>query len=67
MGVVKILWIVFLLYYITYSFISVRQTQLLLCYNYLKDRVSVSYDYMFRSFFDHPQVYKSYNLYILAV
>jgi hypothetical protein len=51
----------------SYSFISVRQTQLLLCYNYLKDRVSVSYDYMFRSFFNHPQVYKSYNLYILAV
>jgi hypothetical protein len=52
---------------ITHSFISVRQTQLLLCYNYLKDRVSVSYDYMFLSFFDHPQVYKSYILYILAV
>jgi hypothetical protein len=51
---------------VTYLFIYVRQTQLL-CYNYLKTRVSISYDYMFRSFFDHPQVYQSYNLYILAV
>jgi hypothetical protein len=51
----------------TYSFISVRQTQLLLCYNHLKDRVSISYDYMFRSFFDNLQFYKSYNLYILVV
>jgi hypothetical protein len=47
-------------------FIFVRQTQPL-CFNYLKVRLSISYDYVFRSFFDHPQVYQSYNLYILAV
>jgi hypothetical protein len=32
-----------------------------------ENRVSLSYDYMFRSYFDHPQVYQSYNLYILAL
>jgi hypothetical protein len=50
---------------ITYLFISVHQTQLLLWLP--ENRVSVSYDYTFRSFFDNLQVYISHHLYILAV